>query len=140
MDKHELVSYRLQMRTCLRVAIVGLTFLVLVAGCGSSGRYDVDETSKALRSAGWMVKASKGGTVADVKQTGFLKLRAPGGTAINLQFIDGDEAAKAEYDAAVTKLVGFGGTTVRNAIIYLAPLGKEPVPPDDLAELTSLLR
>lgn len=124
----------------MRVAIVGLMFLVLISGCGSSGRYHADETTKALRSAGWMVNPSKGGTVSDVKQTGFLKLKAPDGTAIDLQFIDSDEAARAEYEAAVTKLAGFGGTTVHNAIIYLAPLGKEPVPPADLDELTSLLR
>lgn len=127
------------MRKIGLVATTGALFLTLVSGCGSSSRYDAGATTKALRSAGWTVKASKGGTVSDVKQTGFLKLTAPDGTAIDLQFIDTDSAARAEYDAAVKKLAGFGGTTVHNAIIYRAPLGQNQVPPADLAALESLL-
>lgn len=140
MDNRTYATYRQNMRTQARLAVAVALVLALVSGCGPSGRYQSDATTKALRSAGWTVQASKGGTVGDVKQTGFLKLRAPDGTAIDLQFIDSDESARVEYEAAVTKLAGFGGTTVHNAIIYLAPRGAKPVPPADLAKLISLLR
>lgn len=95
---------------------------------------------KALRAAGWAVTASKGGTVSKVQQTGFLELRAPDGTKIDLQFIDSDSAASSEYAAAVKALDHFKGAVDHNAIIFLAPLGKGSPPPADVAALRSLLR
>ncbi len=84
--------------------------------------------------------ASKGGTVSHVVQTGFLMLQAPDGTAIDLQLIDSDTAATSEYDTAVKSLDHFEGVVDRNAIIFLAPLGKGTVPAADVAALRGLLR
>ncbi len=128
----------------MRILLVLIVVLQLV-GCRSDGtdhpasHFTAEPTTKTLRGAGWTVTASKGGTVSKVKQTGFLKLRAPDGTKIDVQFIDSDAAASSEYAAAVKALDGFKGTVDHNTIIFLAPLGKGSPPPADVAALRSLL-
>lgn len=133
------------MRRIATVLLLVLLATLTLVGCGSDGNdpppghFTPDATTTALEDAGWTVKSSKGGTVKDVIQTGFLELTSPAGTLIDVQFIDSDEAAEQEFEAAVKEISGFQGSVDRNAIIFIAPLGASAVPASDLDELLGLL-
>ena len=128
--------------TSLHIAI-GAAALVALSACGSTSSLPTGRTAgastKPLAGAGWKVHSARGGTVSKVKQTGFLELIAPDGSAIDLQFIDTASAANAEFDAAIKSIPNFHGVVFENVIIFLAPLGATAVPAVDVTALRGLV-
>lgn len=134
------------MRRTLGVLLIGVLMAAGLVACGKdggdtpAGHFTPNATTTALKKADWTVKSSKGGTVSKVTQTGFLELTSPDGTKIDVQFIDSDDAAKSEFEAAKKKIDNFHGTVDHNAIIFTAPLGATDVPGAELNAVRDLLR
>jgi len=116
----------------------------LVTACGSSDQpaaapSGVADQVKALRSAGWSVKATKGmpHTYSGAKQVAYLDLISPQQVEVDAQFLGTD--AEATTEAAEARKHRYQAVAIGHAIVFSHPNGADELSAEVQTALGKLL-